>query len=74
MNSRKRYEAVPGKKLRLAEMETASTGSYAGKQGTRAELRRLKKQIAEILLGAMREMDSRYPKVSVSKSTLQRGA
>jgi PPK2 family polyphosphate:nucleotide phosphotransferase len=40
-----RYEAVPGKRIRLAAIETAATGGYAGKADARAELRRLRKQI-----------------------------
>lgn len=50
----RRYEVVPGKRIRLAEMETTSTGGYAGKADARAELKRLRKQVNELVrrLGA----------------------
>ena len=54
VNARKRYEAISGKKLSLAKMESTATGPFAGKADGRAELKRLKKQIGALVrkLGA----------------------
>lgn len=43
------YEVVSGKRVRLTEMSTAETGKLSGKKEARAELKRFRKQIYELV-------------------------
>lgn len=55
--ARKYYEVDPGKRIRLASIKTDSTGPFTGKKDARATLKRLKRQIDELIrkLGAEKQ-------------------